>query len=641
MNRLLFFLLFCIPPSILVSQKTIAQNSLKDTVIINGIIAEVDTILANEPKVALKLIDSAFVIAKNLGLEKKQHEIIRRRIDTQYYLGKYKKAISDLFKLLSFYESLNDTLNIAITYNDIGATYNEMTEYHLALEYFQKAIRIRNNNGSIKETATTIGNIGLTYIHLAKNKEALEYLNKALLKCKEVDYKEGIATLNGNIGMVYKNQKKYKTALKHHKIALKIYQEINSKDGIANELNNIGLINYFDGKLDDANIYFKKSATLRKEMGDNNGYLYAINNIAHVYKEQKRYKTSLKYLKEGLSISNKSNDKQILIMILEKMALIYSELGDYKNAYKYQGESHTLYNEIFNTEKSEQIEELKIEFETEQKEAEIKNLKDITTLQNESLERRQMIIFLLIGTLLLIGLILYFGITRYRLKTEQQALKLEQEALKLEQRLLRSQMNPHFIFNSLSVIQGYIFKGSTKEAAGYLSSFAKLMRHILENSREEYVALEKEIDTLEHYLKLQNIRNEGKINYLIKVDNKIDAENISVPPMIAQPFIENSIKHGFKDEQNLSIKINYISRNNSLFLSIEDDGIGINSSKNISKIEKSNHNSLAISITESRLQLLSKNKKEKFNFSITDISEENPEQTGTRIEIELPFLEEF
>jgi tetratricopeptide (TPR) repeat protein len=641
MNRLLLLILFCTSIPLFLSQNSFSQNSLKDTLVINELLEVADSLLANNPKATKKLVDSAMVIAKNLDIKEYEYKCLQSRFAVLYYMGKYKKALKNLDKLLIYYKSINDTLKIATVYNDIGLVYTEMTDYPKALEYLQNAIKLRGNKGSLEDKVTTLGNIGMAYIYSNKFEDALKYSNMALKIFEEINFNEGTATMKSNIGYTYYNLKEYDKALTHYNLALQIYRTENHLEGIARVYNLIGMLNFHWEKYSKSIEYIQKSADIRLEMGHNNGYLYALNNVAYVYNFLGQRKNAISIFKKALEATDDENDKRVKTLLLTNLSDTYSKSGDYKNANKYLQNYIKLNDEIFNTEKSEQIEELKIEFETEQKEAEIKNLKDITELQNESLERRQMIIFLLIGTLILIALILYFGITRYRLKTEQQALKLEQQALKLEQPLLRSQMNPHFIFNSLSVIQGYIFKGSTKEAAGYLSSFAKLMRHILENSREEFVPLDKEIETLEHYLQLQNIRNEGKIDYSIIVSNGIDKENISVPPMIAQPFIENSIKHGFKEDDKISIIINYILKNRNLFLSIEDDGIGINKSKENSKKSDQSHNSLAISITESRLQLLNKTKKEKFNLKITDISEENSNKTGTRIEIEIPYLEEF
>ncbi len=114
----------------------------------------------------------------------------------------------------------------------------------------------------------------------------------------------------------------------------------------------------------------------------------------------------------------------------------------------------------------------------------------------------------------------------------------------LKQRLLRSQMNPHFIFNSLSGIQNFIVTEKSTKASIYLSKFATLVRNILDSSVKEYVTLEKEIATIENYLELQKVRYAGKFEFSIKTDDAIDPESTMIPPMLAQPFIENAIEHG-------------------------------------------------------------------------------------------------
>ncbi len=109
---------------------------------------------------------------------------------------------------------------------------------------------------------------------------------------------------------------------------------------------------------------------------------------------------------------------------------------------------------------------------------------------------------------------------------------------------LRSQMNPHFIFNSLTAIQSYILKSKPAEGAKYLSKFATLIRIVLEHSRIEYVPVEKEIESLKYYMDLQKLRYEDQFQYEIIQDESIKSDNCLIPPGLAQPFIENAVEHG-------------------------------------------------------------------------------------------------
>ncbi len=619
---IIFYLLLSYSPS----QNCIAQSTLNDTLLINNLLEVADSIMRNEPKNAKVLVDSAMVIANELGFEDYSIKCLRGKVDYHYYLGQLDKAIDDLFMLLSYHETRKDSGEIAICYNDIGITFADKMEFALSLKYLYKALKLERKKDREGIKVGILGNIGYAYFQLGKYSDAHVFFKKSLDLAIKIGDKEGIANANTGIGNTLKEQGNYDLALQYFEKALKIYTEIDLRNGKGYIYQSLGELKYYSKSYNEAIDYFNKAADIGKEGGDINTYLDAISGIAHIYNELGNPNKAILIYNEALLMANEDDSKETIIWILDKMNKIYASAGNHKKAYETLMKYSLLKDEVYNKENSNQIEELKIEFETEQKEREIANLKEVT-------EQRQMIIFLLVGSLALIGLVGYFGISRYRMKTQQ-------NSMELEQRLLRSQMNPHFIFNSLSVIQGYIFKGSAKEAASYLSNFGKLMRNILENSREEYVMLDKEIETLNHYLELQNLRHGGKITYTIDVSENLSTDSVNVPPMLAQPFIENSIKHGMNENGEVLIIVKYLKIENNMKLIIEDNGIGIEKSKN-GNTKSVEHKSLAISITEGRLQLLSKRAKSKYKLNIVDIGNKDTNKSGTRVEVELPYLEEF
>lgn len=213
--------------------------------------------------------------------------------------------------------------------------------------------------------------------------------------------------------------------------------------------------------------------------------------------------------------------------------------------------------------------------------------------------------------------------------------------LMLEQKLLRSQMNPHFIFNSLSSIQSFIFESNPIEAGSYLSRFADLIRSILYNSREEFISLEKEIKTLRNYLELQQLRYNQKFDFELDVDPLLDIENMSIPPMLAQPFIENAIEHGIKhiDERGL-ISISFTLMDDSILLMVEDNGIGIKAAKKMKNKKGQEHKSLATIITKERIEILNKGKRKKlYSMQINDTFDANGNVDGTKVKFILPFIQ--
>ena len=215
-------------------------------------------------------------------------------------------------------------------------------------------------------------------------------------------------------------------------------------------------------------------------------------------------------------------------------------------------------------------------------------------------------------------------------------LKTEKENVLLEQKLLRSQMNPHFIFNALFSIQNYIYLKDTENADRFLTKFARLLRLILENSRTATITIDNELQTITNYLDLQKMRFEGKFSYTIELSPEIDTEEIYIPPMLAQPFIENAIEHGFCEKgKSYHIAINIGLENKNIIYSIEDDGIGIEKSKQLIEFERKDHKSLGMKITKERLINLKKINKQNIHIDITDLSQENKQ--GTRVVFTIPL----
>jgi len=262
--------------------------------------------------------------------------------------------------------------------------------------------------------------------------------------------------------------------------------------------------------------------------------------------------------------------------------------------------------------------------------------------------------FVLISIILVLAL-MYFVFKRreHLIKTksaaEQNKLQLEKEVVELEQKALRLQMNPHFIFNALNSIQSQIGNNNDQTARYYLAKFARLMRQILDNSRNVTISLEDEISTLENYLLIEKFCNDNKFDYKITVDQAIELDFVKVPPMLLQPFIENAVKHGIKhldinsgsksgENKRGMIDVEFREIDNILECSVTDNGIGRSKSEELNKMSKETyHKSTALLVTQKRLDLL----KSDLNFTaleIKDLHDENGIACGTRVIMRLPVV---
>jgi tetratricopeptide (TPR) repeat protein len=241
-----------------------------------------------------------------------------------------------------------------------------------------------------------------------------------------------------------------------------------------------------------------------------------------------------------------------------------------------------------------------------------------------------------IGAGILLAILVFFGIVLFR----QNKLRNEHKSTLLEQKLLRLQMNPHFIFNSLANIQEYIWNKDPMTANEYLSSFSKLVRLTLENSRYDFVPVEKEVSTIENYLNLQKLRHKDKFVYTIHVDPEIDQENMQIPPMLVQPFIENSIEHGIMAKETLGhIDVKFILKGDQINVEITDDGIGFKKSTTLKRDKKKEHQSLAMSITQERLMAHYRKYKRKIQIKVSDLRDANNNVMGARVFFGIPFAE--
>jgi LytS/YehU family sensor histidine kinase len=224
--------------------------------------------------------------------------------------------------------------------------------------------------------------------------------------------------------------------------------------------------------------------------------------------------------------------------------------------------------------------------------------------------------------LLLTALSAYFF---YRSNKQQQ---LANNLLALKS--LRSQMNPHFIFNALNSVNNYIAKNDERSANQYLSEFSTLMRAVLENSEEDFISLSRELELIKLYVKLEHSRFIEKFDYIINIDEQIDAEAFQIPPMLLQPYIENAIWHGLRyKEEKGTLSIELVQKETDLIeIRITDNGIGRKKSKELKTKNQKTRNSKGMGNIRKRIAILNSMYKDKVSVSVKDL---NKDATGTQV----------
>lgn len=233
---------------------------------------------------------------------------------------------------------------------------------------------------------------------------------------------------------------------------------------------------------------------------------------------------------------------------------------------------------------------------------------------------------------ILVSLIVRQIIQNYRLKSVQ-----KQKVISSELKSLKAQINPHFVFNALNSIQGELLKKQPEIAINYMGKLGRLMRKVLDHSERHYVEVSEEVSIITDYLDTEKFKTGNKFEYSIDISPEIDQDKTLIPSMIIQPFIENSIWHGFTEKDTsymITIHFNY-NDNYELEVKITDNGIG---RKRASKLTKKSHKSKGLEMVNERLEALNYGKKNKMSFSIEDLIDQNRMAFGTCVILKIPQL---
>ncbi len=586
----------------------------------------------NDPNKSLDYFNKALDVAKEGGNRRDQADMLNNIGITYYSKGDLDEAVTFYKKSIAIYEQLGLNKRTESAINNIAVIFTIQGRYTEALEYYNEILVSFREDNKKDDIAMTTQNMGILYSKLGQHEKAYSYFDQSLQLFKELEEKEGIAKALINIGDVFTASKEYPKALDYFTEGLIIAKEIDAKETLATCNNNIGKVHLLLQQPKLALKNFESSLDLGLSLGDKRNIGYSNINLAEAYFMLKEYPKALQHAIEGKQIVDKLEMLAEQKEVNNTLSKIYEVRGEFKKALSSHRQFKILNDSLFNKENIENMTQLEYEYKYKQQldSASIRELKLTKTVKDTSQDLKKSqrnyllsIIGFLLVSILLGGIIFYLKFRN---------IKSEAQNIVIEQKLLRSQMTPHFIFNSLSILQGMILNKEEKKAVSYLSKFSKLLRIILENSRDKTVALSQELAAIENYLALQNLENEA-YNYTVSVDETIDISLFEVPPMLIQPFVENAIEHAFINQQEnrkISIHLKYIDKN--LICTIADNGVGIGTQIDNKQSDKK---SLSTTITSERLQILSKDFKMKGSVTIEDRQKYN--EQGTMVTLLIPY----
>lgn len=577
-----------------------------------------------------------------------QFEVSEFTVSQQYSLKAY-----DIFK------KLNDKKNMARALKMIGISYDMLGYYAKALENHFAALQLFEDINDRYGIGTCDNNIGSVYYSMFEYDKAIEYYNKALVNSRELNNKHLTATALDNIASVFTDKRKYDSASVYNLQAIEIFQEINAWTSLNKCYYNRGslLMKLYDAK--SAYEYYMRAVEIDKRLniqlelsedygGIGNLYLSLAKDLAGKYiispllslDKKSLLQKAQQYFTQALALVKNADAIFLKMTYTDLLSQTEEGLGNYRKALAFHKEYMLYKDSIYNDENKKKIAALENQRLTEVKDKEIQLLNKDKALQASEIKRQTLIKNIIIAAVLAAAIFTFF-LTRSFIRRRK--VMFDKQVLQTEMKALRAQMNPHFIFNSLYSIKKYVLENDREKASRYLSKFADLMRLTLENSREQSVTLEKDLAALELYMQLESLRFQNKFQYTIEVDPQIDQEYTLIPPLLLQPFVENSIIHGLPGVEGGLIKISVNKEEEMIRCIVEDNGVGRKQSvKDVSGEEKKKE-SLGMKITQERLDVINQLnlKNIKAGVNIFDLNDVANKTSGLRVELLLPLEEAF
>lgn len=557
-------------------------------------------------------------------------------------LGYYYRLKDNFSKALTYYResielcsNIGDSINKATTLNNVGVIYKELGDISKALEYYNESLKIRETINNEKGIAESLNNLAVIYISQGDSSMALDYYQRSLKLYTKMDNKQGIAMCIYNIGGFYRRGLNFSKALEYFNKSLKIYREIGYKRKESLLLMKIGVM--YD-ELEEhikALEYFHESLKIQEKINYKYGEFSSLLNIGNVYKRMGIMNKAEKYASKSMILAQES----VYVDAIEKSAFVLSEI------YEKQGKGvkalemyklHIQMRDSINnkaTLKATANQQAKYKYEKQKDLDDAEHDKQLA-LEKEAKEKQRIISY---ATAIGSGLIILFLIFVFnRLKVTQKQNKLIDHQRTIQQKLkaLSAQMNPHFIFNSLNSIQYYIIKNDIGNSKLFLSKFAGLMRKTLDNSEYTFISLEDELEALKEYIELERLRLDDQFEYSINVDSSIDPDDVNIPTLLIQPYVENAIWHGIakkKDQGKIIIDIK--KEDDRILCVIDDNGVGRLKSQNM---ETDSHKSYAMNITKARLDLINTLEDDIININIIDKTDNEGNPTGTTVQLFVP-----
>lgn len=639
--RILLLIIIIFPQHLQGQSSSISRKFSKVRVNVPKLIDSAQRISDVNPSKAFDLLEKA--LSESISSEDKNSEALTYAAlgNINNRLNQFDLSIQYFQKAINIFEELKNYRELDKTHSSLGFAYSNTKEYTKAIDCYQKNLKYAQNLGNIDEISRIKLKIANIKSKTGDYETALETLSEILELEKNINDKDIIIEAESMSAEIYSKTNRKQKALLSYKKTAELAKRNNNVDLYSNSMNQQGNIyrqqNDVDKELEVRNELLKTG----ENVADYNLVAEQNREIGNIYVTQNQSGKAISYFNRSIDIADKAGALEQKSMTLQSLSAAYSKNAQYDKALEVYKQYVSTVDAIYKRREQEinananliatlnrKIQRLDlIEKELDISHRTLELLRYEQTVNKKEIKTVRLIGFSAILALLILSIALY---TIYRSSIQK---RRANQLLALKS--LRSQMNPHFIYNSLNSVNNYISKNDEKSANKYLSEFSLLMRAVMDNSKHDFVLLSSELDIIKHYLSLEHSRFNDKFDYQIDINTQIDGENIYIPPMLIQPFIENSIWHGLRYLDNKGfLKLSVGLESKQLIIIIEDNGIGRQKSEELKTRFQKEHNSTGLKNIENRINIIEELFKLRINVAISDLDN----KSGTKVVISFPII---
>lgn len=548
-----------------------------------------------------------------------------------YYVTKsnYMKALDYFEQALDYSSRSHDKVNMAGCYGNKGVVYRILGNYEKAIENQINSLRLREQIQDKKGIATAYNNIAVIYWEMGDSKRSLEYFQRSLEILQVLKDELGVASTYENIGRIYQEQGRKQEAIGYQKSAIEIQERLDDKRGLFISYLNLAELNLDLNALGEVFPYLQKAEAITQAIPSPERLSLIRKIQARYYQARGQLKEALRLIHEAQDLARDVGNREAYREATWVRYTIAQQQNDFKDALA-SFELFVALRDSTNQEKSKRdlaarefaLKEAQMLMEQEKKELQFRKEQDMQVKVSYS-----------IGIVLVIFIILSVVVYRYiSLKNKSAQLRIksdfEVQLSQMQLKALQSQMNPHFIFNCLNSINHFILETKPAEASDYLAKFSKLIRLFMEEISDNNCTLSREQLMLRLYLELEKLRFGEKLSFSIGMEHDLHPDEVVIPSMVIQPFVENAIIHGIQPlNRNGMISIRFYRTSKGINCIVEDNGVG--RKQVATPPTEFKRQSFGVNLCRQRLKLL----QPASSIDIQDLVDPDGNPSGTKVHI--------